>query len=34
MIAWEWLDRPGLEVLDLAVGADGAQREGDGRRRS
>ena len=28
MIAWEWLDRPGLEVLDLAVGADGVRAQG------
>ena len=28
MIAWEWLDRPGLEVLDLAVGADGVHAQG------
>jgi hypothetical protein len=28
MIAWEWLDRPGLEVLDLAVKADGVRAQG------
>ncbi len=28
MIAWEWLDRPGLEVLDLAIGTDGVCAEG------